>query len=592
MAILLIVTFALGSLYILYLISLKLHKLVSASKQVPKLPAAVSHHINTIIEKSRPRTPVSSKSTIIVSTTEKGAKKKEFETFGAYFGDFAEQITPNQARVLQLWDVIVLDAFAQGVPSALRSCPVKSTQILGRVDLCRLTRSESSKSNNDIIAALDSLSRFVSDLTNNGGSCFTGILLAGFPTHFEPLLLNKVVTYIKSQGMDVWLEFSGPDYLPFEECLEIDFHSISGVVYRNATIRTDGLQQNVHQMEPLRATQRGIARQKVLHGPPMMLLEVVDNEATLDYAVCQRSFSWCRYNSAIPWIGRQCALYDADLAIEQAVLRPPLGALMWLKDEDNMKAHDYWRLNHQVSAAPCNHDALYQTLDDFVPGLADKLTLLPPIVQQSRVTIHTSSSSVSSSDISGNDSMDEDSDALSVSVNGTSFTGMGCFQLGQEATFNDFTEIVTAQRSFKDLNLLKPLTSVEFDDVIAQVQALLAAIPATQHTSTTYQATRELLDLLLAGVNVEGSRLSVYVGLNSGFRPTSKIQYWGLYDINSDDLKMDIFLSKFSVDLPAAIVHTFLSSRGLSRSECLLAEITMVQAKASRALAAACKSCL
>ena len=96
-----------------------------------------------------------------------------------------------------------------------------------------------------------------------------------------------------------------------------------------------------------RTAMRAIAAQRVPHGPPLMIWETVDDNVKLQYAVVQRSFSWCRYNSALCWIGSAAALTDAAVSAATSSEKP-LGALMWLKNEDNMRAHDLWRSNDQV----------------------------------------------------------------------------------------------------------------------------------------------------------------------------------------------------------------------------------------------------
>ena len=171
---------------------------------------------------------------------EKESIGKKLESFGVYLGTFAANLTSNQARLLQLWDVIVLDPFAEGVVATLQRHPMASSQVLARVDLVGQDGSLRTQSDRETVMALDNLFGTLSTLSRIENARFTGILLAGFSTHIQPLLLNKVVEHINTIGLDVWLEIAYPDYLTADECSQINFHSIRGVVYRNATIDVDG----------------------------------------------------------------------------------------------------------------------------------------------------------------------------------------------------------------------------------------------------------------------------------------------------------------------------------------------------------------
>lgn len=101
-------------------------------------------------------------------------------------------------------------------------------------------------------------------------------------------------------------------------------------------------------MSPMRIVQRAVAAQRVPHGPPMMLWETIDDGVQLNYAVVQRSFNWAGFNSALPWVGSASALTDVDAARTHSVREKPLGALMWMKNDKNMKAHNIWRANDKV----------------------------------------------------------------------------------------------------------------------------------------------------------------------------------------------------------------------------------------------------
>ena len=231
-----------------------------------------------------------------------------------------------------------------------------------------LVKSESKSHNDEVVEAIRIISQTITALFRHEQavqSPFTGMLLAEFETHFQPAVLNEVVKYINDRGLDVWLEMAPPTYLSERQLRDISMASIKGLVARNGTIRPDGDRQNYFQMTELRTAMRTIAAQRVRHGPPIMMWETVDDGVQLNHAVIQRTFNWCRYNSMLCWIGPAAALTEAEIAAAKTVTEKPLGALMWLKNDNNMKAHDVWRSNSQVYI-PLSHLSMLPELTYFL----------------------------------------------------------------------------------------------------------------------------------------------------------------------------------------------------------------------------------
>jgi len=63
-------------------------------------------------------------------------------------------------------------------------------------------------------------------------------------------------------------------------------------------------------------------------------------------AVLKRTYTWCSFYSALPWIGSNSALFDASINV---VKFQPLSAFDWLKEHRVMELHDLWRNNRTVS---------------------------------------------------------------------------------------------------------------------------------------------------------------------------------------------------------------------------------------------------
>jgi hypothetical protein len=170
-----------------------------------------------------------------------------------------------------------------------------------------------------------------------------------------------------------------------------------------------------------------------------------------------------------------------------------------------------------------------------------------------------------------------DGDPLSRSAFGEDWTGLGCFHLGLEATEDTFAEILQAQRNLKDLDLLHCVEQEELQIIAKQIQLLYDAKCTSDSTPIWAAAVRELLDLFTPNPDDGNPRIQVYVGLHSGFQASAAIQFWGLYGVDPSSGVFTIFLSGKTPDRASTILHTFLSSRRLSRTECFMAELDMAE---------------
>lgn len=277
----------------------------------------------------------------------------EIKSFGAYLGAFEQPPTESQRALLSRWDIVAVDPTQPGVVAALASCPPTSAHVLARFDLPALTALHGSTSSDKVLNGLmvfsAALESHVQQAASQGAG-FTGVLLAGFSECFPPAVVNELARYMKDRSYDFWLELSYPDYLPEEYALRINMHLLQGLVYRNGTIRPDGDRQNYFQMTAMRAVMRAMAGQRVSHNPALVMWETVDDGVPLQHAVATRTFNWCLYYCAVCWIGHASALTDAEAAKSETLPAKPLGALMWLKNDKNMNAHNTWRANDQVRA--------------------------------------------------------------------------------------------------------------------------------------------------------------------------------------------------------------------------------------------------
>ncbi|KAF2017682.1 glycosyltransferase family 4 protein [Aaosphaeria arxii CBS 175.79] len=559
----LLASVVLGSLYLLYRSFLSVKRYWLSRKQQVTVPAAVARYLNRLRSSVRPLS-IQKEST------------SELKSFGVYLGNFSSPPTPAQARLLTQWDVVVLNPLEQGVVNVLNSHKSTSVHTLGRLNVRSLAESESSTSSDEIIRSLglvvDAITKHFKS-SQDAYSPFTGVLLANFSEHFQGPILNELVRYISALGLGVWLEMSPPVYLTERQALDINMKSIQGIVYRNATTRSDGDRQNFHQMEAMRTVQRAVAAQRVPHGPPVMTWETIDDGVEHQYAVTQRSFNWARFNSALPWIGTTSALVDADIAAAQTVTEQPLGALMWLKGDKNMKAHNIWRENDVITASTGENAHLFDSLHSFIPDLNSKLRFLPGSANRSS----TGKAKADQPPRYSQALKDTQTNPLSTSAQGDDFTGLGCFQLGIDVTADAFAELLQAQRNLRDLDLLNPVKPEELQEIRQKLEVLVEGQSSRALSPSANSAVHELLNLLSAEDETYGPRLQVFIGLHSGFQTGSDVQFWGLYDVDASSGGLNIYLSGFASDRASAILHTFLSSRGCTRTECFMGEVALAE---------------
>ncbi|GFF46513.1 hypothetical protein IFM46972_08059 [Aspergillus udagawae] len=564
LAILLLTTIVLGCLYILFIIGKKLYARWKGRRQLSAAPVAITRYLERLKRETKP-------------LRSQNPEKVELKTFGVYLGSISSPPSPAQLSILSRWDVIVVDPLQHGVVSGIYNY-CSSTHVLGRLDVHSLVNLETSITIDEVIQCLCVVAQTViSNFSHPQGreSPIHGVLLTEWQKHFQPVVLNLLVQYLNGIGIDVWLEMSPPDYLSEPECRDIDISRIRGVVYRNGTILPDGNQRDYFQMEKVRTVMRVVAAQKAMGGCTHAMWETVNDEVNVSHHVLGRTFKWCGYNSAMTWIGPQSALIDAEVAVRRTIKNEPLGALMWLKDDIVLKAHDNWRFNDKVTGVSVEHDARYESLKTFVPDILERMTIVPP-TDRSLVDART----IDVDAVDWPSKMDyAHMNPFSVSSDGVDYTGLGCFQMGHDCSEKDISDLLEAQRSIRDLDLLDRIQVEELRRMAADLRALVKSQKASTDTGAMFATIQELIDLLSSGNGAENDKLRIWVGLHSGFRTSSGSQVWGMYEVDALTGSMDIFISGKTVDRIGTILHTFLSRRRFSRYECLKAEVALAAAR-------------
>ncbi|OJJ45021.1 hypothetical protein ASPZODRAFT_27050 [Penicilliopsis zonata CBS 506.65] len=515
LASLLLAVIAAGGIYILYVLSKRIH--ARLKKKPPPLPSAVARCVSRFANSASLRTYTDA----------------SFSSFGVFLGAMASPPTPAQAAILSKWDLLVVDPHQWGVLDAIADSP-SSGYVIGRLDIHQLA-----SLGTETVSILEKLTaRLLSwKRPQNGQFPLNGVLLAYWEPHLPPVVLNILVAAIRQRGLAVWLELAPPDY-PLST--QIDLANVRGLIYRNGTLWPHGERRDFFQMEGMRTAMR-VAAKRNSKGSPLTsaVWETVDDSVPLGHHVAQRSFKWCSYNSLLCWFGRESGLNDADLALASTIQTEPLTAMMFLKDEKVMSSHTIWRENEFLIAPSEHMDPIYESL--ALPAL-NSLVLHPPTTQDTSDDIPV-------------DSLDTD-----VFIKSYDSSIPACPHLGLDCTAGEIHDLQQAQSTIEDLKLSDRM-SVED---IAQVAEALRPLGAYD------SHVQKLINMLLAG------DITVLVGLASGLRTRRNAPVWGMFQTTSDGMTM--YVSAKAVDKPATILHTFLASRGYNQLDCLRAEIALADA--------------
>jgi len=557
-----------GLLFICYLTFKKVrHYRQTKDDRSKPLPKATAQYFDELKANTQPFGPVHDSS-------------KAPASFGVFLGNFANPPTANQARLLTTWDLIVLDPSCPGVLEGLSNSECTAAQRVGRLDVSAVVAFDRSSGNHDdtrVLSILDSTIATKWRRPQDTQSPFTGVLLANWQSDLTPAVLNELMKYLKGLNFDIWLEAAPPSFLTEQECTEIDLSLTRGIICRNGTIMHDGDRRNYFQMNDMRRTQRALAKHMSLGGKTLMMWETIDDKVELAHSVIARSFNWCRFNTTVSWIGPEKALKDADVAAARSIKGEPLGAMMWLKSNEIMAVHDTWRLNFHITEESAGHEESFRTLEGLIPNLSSRLALMSsndtasdPFGDASQVMLN--------GDFDGTVPAQSQKAPFSYSPRGEDYTGLGCFQLGLDASAEDFAELAEGQRRLKELDLLDRIQPDKLREFAEKIQVLYEKDRQSfEYSPYDSQAVRELVDQLTSASGSEHDILKVYTGMHSGFHHGTHHQYWGLHDVDPVTGSTDIYISLKTTDRVGTLLHTFLSSRQYTRGQCLMAEISLAE---------------
>jgi len=272
-------------------------------------------------------------------------------------GSFDDPISKDQAQLLSERDAIILNPLERNVVAALAQLQNnlnKPQSMIGRLDIGEILHVpvETKETEDLLISGIDQLmtivlTRFLDQEGRSNG--FTGILLAGWEVT-STKVLHALSEALSNFDLEVYLETSAPDFL--HDANVLNSGAISGLVIRSALILENGERRDCFGMETLRTTLKAFVSQSCLRDFTVLIWDTLGDDVVLSNAVLKRTFSWCSFYSAVPWIGSQSALFDASIEV---VPFEPLSAFDWLKEPRVMELHELWKGKRTV----CNSNSLF-----------------------------------------------------------------------------------------------------------------------------------------------------------------------------------------------------------------------------------------
>ncbi|KAF2430083.1 hypothetical protein EJ08DRAFT_697629 [Tothia fuscella] len=514
-------------------------------------------------------------------------------SFGVYLGLLHYPSTEDESRLLNQYDLLVLDPSQAGILDTLAEpSQLLSPHVVGRLDVYQLLSAEALSSETQILRSLEQILGAIDNLFQHPGAqrAFTGLLLAGWHSLLPMSLLNALAKYLCDLGLDVYLEVVPPHFLEGARLPELQY--FAGILVKNGTILPNGEVRDYFQMEKMRSTTKAFVSQSCLRPFTVMIWDTVGDRVELSHAVVKRTYNWCGYHGALVWVGSEAAITNAESNV--AVLEP-LAAFHWLKDAKVMEVHEQYRSIRQISPHYTTHTKEIEALEGILPSMR---YLLNAIEDNASVTSSVSTLTVHGQEQQGDDGIQSGSasdtltdtrngmewvagvnksalDPLSSSISGTNYIALGCFPIGLSVTENAFGEVVKSQRRLRRLNLLNQIPSSKVRDLAIPIQLYLAAQSSSASTSPTSRALRDFAELLSKASDLDqlSDPIQIYLGIDSGFHGSANSQFWSVYDTDRRSGALVLYVSKNAQNLLSTILHTYLSSRSISRYQCFLIEL-------------------
>ena len=158
-------------------------------------------------------------------------------SFGVYLGTLSVPIAPEEKRILEGWDMVVLDPRQPGVTETIDDeSTVLGPHIIARLDLLEVLSFPAKNSEIDMLKAIHLVSLILHDSIRRPHQrryC-TGVLIAGWRERLCIRMLNGLAKLFHAYGLDVYLEVSAPDFL--NNVGKLNYKLFAGMTVRNGTI--------------------------------------------------------------------------------------------------------------------------------------------------------------------------------------------------------------------------------------------------------------------------------------------------------------------------------------------------------------------
>lgn len=239
----------------------------------------------------------------------------------------------DELRILQQWEMLIVDPRQDGITAALISSSQVSKFIVGRIDVKSVT---SAQRKSQPIEKLKAISTAIIGLM---GPCqsptpYNGILLANWDEAIRDEIFAEFTKFLNCLNLNVYLEVCGPNFIT-NPCFPVSH--LAGMMFINGSIMSNGERRDYANFLPMKTALELATNQTFNHDFAVLMCEILDDTCLLTSSVLVRSFNWCGYFGAILWIGRRHALSDAS---ENLPVHPPDSAFRWLKTDKVVAIHD------------------------------------------------------------------------------------------------------------------------------------------------------------------------------------------------------------------------------------------------------------
>jgi hypothetical protein len=526
-------------------------------------------------------------------------------------------VTQEEVQILSQWDIVVLDYCEPGVLETVGddSVPI-GPHIIARLDLAQII-TFGTDSELDMSRAVYVLSWTIRRTLRQPDQrrYFTGVLVTGWRERMSVPLLNGLTKLLIAYGLHVYLEVEAPEFLDGVEKLDVAL--FAGFVVRNGTIKSSGERRDFFDMDKMKTTTKSFVSQACQRPFVTMMWDTIEDDVELSHAVVRRAHMWCNYHGAIPYFPRRRALTAVN---EIGPCQEPLAAFQWLKQRRVMEVHERYRVARTVSFIILGIITFFtksyqlapgfsSIIDDYIPlqtifpSLADTLAGLdatdsddddsddasstctdtvhyPEIDENGAILARTPTSPVSAGLEWTTVREKHNSDPLSCSFNGSSYSSLGCFPIGLDASMTDFSRVIDSQRRLRDLKLLRRLSTAQLHSI---AEVLRGYCHSSSHFLDFLPTSRDAISKLveaLARTNDDADdtyQLQVYSALDSGFHTPSGAQFWAVWEVEPRTQSVIMYISKSVQDIGAVLLHTHLSRLGFSRYQCFQAEYGLTE---------------